>query len=113
MHYQNGRPVELGDFVVGTSHNSAGKIVFGVVLEQMPKQGPCNIRIARIELSNVTLAEEQERPCLRLIGAPNQWCLMAGNFDDYGDAAKFLKCEDGLRLSRAAKFGKWDSPYFI
>lgn len=113
MHYKNGRSVELGDFIVGVTHNSGGQIVFGVVLQQMPLQGDCNIRISRIELSDTDRASDQERGCLPFTSAPNNWCLMTGNFDDYGNAADFIKVEDGLRLSRAAELGKWDSPYMV
>lgn len=96
--------------MVGTSHNSKGCIVFGVVLEEMPRQGPCNIRIALIHLSTCKAAEEQEISYLPLRDGQ---AIVTCGFDDYGDADKFLKCEDGLRFAKAAEFGRWDCPYFV
>lgn len=111
MHYKNGRPVEIGDFVVGISHNSEGRIVFGVVLEVMPRQGPCNIRIARIERTSCKVADEREISHIRL--QDDAQSALVTDFDNYGDAAKFIKCEDGLRLASAALLGKWDSNYIV
>lgn len=110
MHYKNGRPVTNGDFVVGTSHNSNGRIVFGVVLEQMPQQGPCNIKIALVETDTRKSAEEREISYVPLGGGKDR-VLVTANFHDYGDAANFIKCEDGLRLAKAAFYGRWDCPY--
>ncbi len=101
-----------GDFVVGTSHNSNGRIVFGVVLEQMPMQGPCNIKIALVETSSRKSAEEREISYVPLRNNEDS-VLVTANFHDFGDAANFIKCEDGLRLSKAAKYGKWDCTYFV
>lgn len=112
MHYKNGRPVENGDFVVGVSHNSNGRIVFGIVLEQMPKQGPCNIRIALIDHTKRADAEQREISYVPL-GGTEERVLITANFHDYGDAANFIKCEDGLRLAKAEQFGKWNCRYSI
>lgn len=112
MHYKNGRPVELGDFVVGTSHNSDGLIVFGCVIEQMPQQGPCNIKIALIETTSRKSAQEREIAHLP-IGDSRDRVFVTANFHDYGDAANFIKCEDGLRLAKAAKYGAWNCQYSI
>ncbi len=112
MHYKNGRPVTIGDFVVGVSHNSNGRIVFGVVIEQMPQQGPCNLRISLIELTSCESAEQREISYVNL-NDDAQTALITANFHDYGDAVNFIKCEDGLRLAKAAHFGKWDCPYSI
>ncbi len=112
MHYKNGRPVTVGDFVVGTSHNSQGRIVFGLVLEQMPKQGPCNIKLVLIETDSRESATKREIPYIPLHDGENR-ALVTSNFHDYGDAANFIKCEDGLRFAKAAEYGKWDCRYSI
>jgi hypothetical protein len=112
MHYKNGRPVEIGDFVVGTSHNSGGRIVFGVVIEQMPLQGPCNIKLSLIETCSRKLAEKKEVSYVPLRDNLDR-VLVTANFDDFGDAANFIKCEDGLRLAKAAQYGAWNCSYFV
>jgi hypothetical protein len=45
MHYKNKREVKVGDWIVGPTHNSENKVVCGIVLELMPQQGPCNVRL--------------------------------------------------------------------
>lgn len=112
IRYKNGRPVEHGDFVVGVPHNSNGHIVLGVVLEQMPLQGPCNIRIGLVQLAARKDADTREISCVPLNDTADQ-ALVTASFHYYGDAANFIKCEDGLRLAKAAHFGKWDCPYSI
>jgi hypothetical protein len=47
MHYKNGRPAAIGDWVVGISHNSEHQTVCGYVVNLMPEQGTCNIKILR------------------------------------------------------------------
>lgn len=45
MRYKNGRAAKLGDLVVGTTHNSGGKLRLGTVRELIPEKGPCNVRL--------------------------------------------------------------------
>ena len=114
MHYKNGRPVEIGDFVVGVSHNSGQRVIVAVVKGMMPKQGPCNILLHEIVLTSSKIAREREHAFLDLhAGHPLDMAISVQPFEDYGDAQEFIKVEDGLRLAKAAKYGAWDCPYFL
>ncbi len=103
MHYKNGRPVAVGDWVVGISHNSQNETVCGYVIDIMPKQGPCNIKLLRWreeyyteEGNPVTVSIDKARP-----------------IEDYGDAKDFIRADDGLRMIHAiVGSGNWDGPYF-
>lgn len=105
MHYKNGREVNLGDWVVGISHNSENCTVCGYVIEMMPKQGPCNIKILRWRTEHFT---EEGTAVTVCVGAPNHRPIT-----DYGDAKEFIRVDDGLRMVAAVEgHGKWDGPYF-
>lgn len=102
MHYKNGRQVNTGDWVIGISHNSQNKPVVGVVMEMMPKQGPCNIRIHCWREEYYT---EEGHPMTTPLEQTK-------GYDDYGDAKEFILCADGLRMVKAVvQFGAWESPY--
>lgn len=105
MHYKNGREVNLGDWVVGISHNSENCTVCGYVIEMMPTQGPCNIKILRWRTEHFT---EEGNPVTVSIGDPHHHPIT-----DYGDAKSFIRVDDGLRMVTAIEgHGKWDGPYF-
>jgi hypothetical protein len=102
MHYKNGRRVTLGDWVVGKTHNSQGVIV-GIVIDMMPQQGPCNIKIHRWE-------GEQNYDA----GVPEPFipAQQTRGREDYGDANEFILAADGLRMvSAILGYGNWDGPY--
>ena len=84
------------------SHNSDNKPVCGLVVELMPKQGPCNIKIHRWEDETFTEQGEWRRiPAVESRGK-----------EDYGDAKEFITVEDGLRMVKAVvQWGNYDSPY--
>lgn len=103
MHYKNGRPVSIGHWVVGISHNSENKTVCGYVIEMMEKQGPCNIKILRWRDEHFT---EEGNPCTTPIDK-------ARPIEDYGDAREFIRVDDGLRMVTAmCGSGNWNAPYF-
>src|SRR6266496_4111705 len=91
MHYKNGRIVNIGDWVVGVSHNSRNKPICGLVMEIMPKQGPCNIRIHIWKDEHFA---EQGHP--RMIPA-----VESRGQDDYGDSKEFIRVDDGLKMVKA------------
>ncbi len=101
MHYKNGRPVNVGDWVVGKTHNSKD-VVVGIVLEMMPKQGPCNIKIHRWEEDlMIDDADTVRTPAHKTSGVV-----------DYADASEFILASDGLKMVKAViGFGNWDAPY--
>jgi hypothetical protein len=102
MHYKNGRPVALGDWVIGKSHNSHGGVICGIVQEMMPQQGPCNIRIHVWKAEYYT---EEGHP----VTVPPE---KSKGGDDYGDAKEFIRADDGLRMiSAIVGHGNWDGPY--
>jgi hypothetical protein len=102
VHYKNGRAATIGDWVVGPTHNSNGRARCGLVVEIMPDQGPCNIKIHLWEDEHFT---EEGHP--RMIKAVD-----SRGRDDYADAKECIKVEDGLRMVRAVvQWGDYRSPY--
>ncbi len=103
MHYMNGRPVKVGDWVVGRTHNSRGQCRVGIVQETMEKQGPCNVRL------HVWLDQHFHDD-----GCPDHHvpATESRGEDDYADAKSLIKAEDGYRMVDAIEdHGKWDGPY--
>lgn len=92
MHYKNGRKVEVGDWVVGVTHNSNHKPVCGIVVELMLEQGPCNIKIHRWE---------DEQGFNEGIPDPVIPAHETGGHPDYGDAKEFIRVDDGLKMIMA------------
>jgi hypothetical protein len=102
MHYKNGRQVMIGDWVVGVSHNSQNKPICGLVVELMPDQGTCNIKIHIWEDQHFT---EEGHPAM--IPATE-----SKGRDDYGNANEFIRVDDGLRMVLAVEgWGKYGAPY--
>lgn len=102
MHYKNGRKVTIGDWVVGVSHNSGHKPIVGIVIEMMPDQGTCNIKLHR--WSDESFLDAGTRVEVQ----PQNW----HGKPDFGDAKEFILCEDGLRMVNAVLgHGNWDGPY--
>lgn len=105
MHYKNGREAHIGDWVVGISHNSNNQTVCGYVIDLMPKQGTCNIKILRWRHEHYT---EEGNPVTIKIGEYGHRPI-----EDYGDAKEFIRVDDGLRMVHAVYgSGNWDSPFF-
>lgn len=104
MHYLNGRLVSLGDWVVGPTHNSDNRIVCGLVVELMPKQGSCNVKLHAWKDEHFM---EEGEPCtIRAVSS--------SGYDDYADCKRLIKVEDGLRMVKAVvQFGTHDSSYLI
>ena len=103
MHYKNGRRVNLGDWVVGRTHNSKGEAVCGIVIEIMPDRGNCNIKIH-------SWRDDQDYN----EGVPEELVPAheSRGFVDYGDAKEFVRVDDGLRMiSAVLDHGNWDGPY--
>lgn len=100
MHYKNGRPVSIGDWVVGKTHNSNGEIRVGIVKETMPLQGPCNVKL-HIWLSDYHHDDgglNENIPAYNTKGK-----------DDYADCAELVKCSDGLTMiSAILEHGNWN-----
>jgi hypothetical protein len=102
MHYKNGRAVSIGDWVVGISHNSEHKPVCGIVVETMPLQGACNIKIHVWRDEHFT--EGGEACCIPATESRGKI--------EYGDAKQFILASDGLRMvSAILGHGNWDGPY--
>jgi hypothetical protein len=102
MHYKNGREARVGDWVFGISHNSDNKPICGLVVELMPKQGSCNIKI---HLWRDEYFTEEGHPRTTL-------SVDSRGIDDYGDSKEFIAVEDGLRMVKAVVgHGNWNAPY--
>ena len=103
MHYKNGRPVTIGDWVVGKTHNSNGQVRVGIVKETMPLQGPCNVKL-HVWLSDY-LHDDGGQNEHR---APHE----TRGQDDYADCAELIKCSDGLAMvSAVVEHGSWNGKY--
>lgn len=105
MHYKNKRPVGVGDWAVGISHNSHGKPIVGIVLDMMPNQGNCNLKL------HVWKEEVMDD------GGHGETVIIPAHQTrgtiDYGDAKEFIRVDDGLRMVNAVVgSGNWDGPYF-
>jgi hypothetical protein len=104
MHYMNDRIVNVGDWVVGISHNSEGKPVCGIVMELMPKQGPCNIRI---HIWKDEFFTEEGHP--RTIKAHE-----SKGENDFGDSREFVTVADAFRMLKAVtRWGDYRAPYSV
>lgn len=112
MHYMNGRNVTIGDWVVGKTHNGEGAMV-GVVIQTMPQQGPCNVRLKvfpNYGFSEYHRDDDSDGIIIPMEGKPPYKLSCR---DDYADCAELLRVDDGLRLANAAKLGHWQSNYCI
>jgi hypothetical protein len=111
MHYKNGRPVAVGDWVVGKTHNSQQRLVIGIVRELMPQQGTCNVRLECWDRHNMVPHEERpESPDTIMMGSGGH---LAAPRPDYADAAELITVADGYRMVAAvSSCGLWDAPYF-
>lgn len=102
MHYKNGREAKVGDWAVGPTHNSGNEPRVGRVLELMPLQGPCNVKLHIWRDRHYT--EE---------GAPvHVPAHKTEGETDFADAKELVLCADGYRMLSAIEgHGKWDGPY--
>jgi len=102
MHYKNGREAKVGDWVVGPTHNSNNSIRIGYVIELMPKQGPCNVKMLYWESERIH--EDGGGHTIPITEAIPKV--------DYADAAELILCADGHRMVSAIEgHGKWNGPY--
>ncbi len=94
MHYKNGRPAQVGDWVVGKTHNSNGHLVIGIVRELMPKQGPCNVRLQCWNRRNMTPVEKYNPDVSEATIAMSNGGYIARPIGDYADAKEddFCNC---------------------
>jgi hypothetical protein len=123
VHYRNGRQAQLGDVVVGTTHNSNGSLRIGRVLEFMPQQGPCNVRLLVIGTAMdqaVGLHEDFEplrfvggqviRATTHRVGEPPHALEIA---EDFAECGQLVTVADAYKaLNAIERYAKHDSPYF-
>lgn len=104
MHYKNGRPVTVGDWVVGPTHNSKNALCVAYVTGIMPEQGPCNIKLFIWSSEYCDDGDGGTPFTIPIEKAPPKI--------DYGDAKEFITCADGRRMVSAIwGHGRWDGPY--
>ncbi len=123
MHYKNGREAKVGDLVVGVTHNSERKLRVGKVLELMPKQGPCNVRLLAIGTATGLMVGSQNdieatrfnggqilRATIRREGEPPH-ALEIG--EDFADCKELFTVSDAFKAANAIhSYALPDSPYF-
>jgi len=116
MHYKNNRLVTIGDWVVGKTHNSDHKIIVGIVLETMPKQGTCNVRLhvfRSFDFREKKPTDDGHGEVVAVGGAADQKSFWLEGRSDYADAAELIHVMDGFRMVEAViGSGNWDAPYF-
>lgn len=102
MHYKNGRPAKVGDWVIGKTHNSGEHLRVCFVKELMPANGQCNVKL-HVWLgspSDYCGGYQPPKPRYELIGQ-----------DDYAYTANLIHVVDGYRLAViCAEAWQWDSP---
>src|ERR1044071_8397305 len=101
MPYINGRPVTLGDWFIGPSHNSENKLAIGVVVQMMPKQGPCNVRLITFPSWGFGVRDSQdESDCITTYSGDGK-TLKVEYREDYADAKELVHVMDGFRMVTA------------
>lgn len=114
MHYKNGRSVTVGDWVIGPTHNSEGKVVIGIVVEEMPKQGPCNVRLHSWKSFNLRPIEHTDdyRIALHFQQQGKPMALDTGSAD-YADAKELVHVIDAYNmLAAVTDHGDWKTGNF-
>lgn len=122
MHYKNKAEAKIGHVVIGKTHNSNGKLRMGKILELMPQQGPCNVKLAIISFAPQAAPKEHDEPWFnRFVGS--EMLTTRNLFDnekltlevavDYADVREILPCSDCFRMLNAIlQYGDWDSSFF-
>lgn len=110
MHYKNGREIKVDEIVIGPTHNSEGHLRVGVVLELMPAQGPCNVKLMVLGAWSL-LASGQAM--LQTTGHYDGKPLTLKTGIDYADAKDLFRVDDCYKMLDAVlDHGGWNSPYF-
>ncbi len=119
MHYKNGKESKLGDLVVGPTHNSDHKLRIGRVLELMPKQGPCNLRLMVIGTpTGLMVGQEKDIEATRFHGGKIIRTMTVHNFglevaEDFADCKDLVTVLDAYKaLNAIESYSRYDSPYF-
>lgn len=123
MHYKNGRESKLGDLVIGITHNSDHKLRIGRVLELMPKQGPCNVRLLVVGMATgLMVGSQKDIEATRFFGgqilratryAEGQPPLALEIAEDYADCKELVTVIDAYKaLTAIENYSRYDSPYF-
>lgn len=122
MHYKNGRPASVGDIVIGPTHNSEQKLRIGEVIELMPKQGPCNVRLSIIgRTTGIMVGAHNDIEANRFFGGRVLTGPLRGDklptsievAEDFADSKKLMTVVDAYRaLDAIHSYALHDSPYF-
>ena len=100
MHYKNKKQAQVGDWVIGPTHNSQQKLVVGIVVELTPLQGDCNVKLA--------VFGDAECP----YGLVPKGDPYKNIFTDYADAKNLVPIVDAYRLVEAVyEHGLHESSY--
>jgi hypothetical protein len=115
MHYKNGRAASIGDWVIGPTHNSEGKILVGKVLELMPQQGPCNVRLHAYYWFGFRPTQPNDDMHGELVhvkrGDKPEAYWLEGR-QDFADAAALVPAADAFQmLSAVVEHGAWNGRF--
>lgn len=107
--------MKLDDVVIGRTHNSNNGVRIGIVLELIPAQGPCNVKImllgSWVQLLSGAMMLKADRSIAGKDGKPETLTLRTGI--DYADTKELLRVKDCYRMLEAVlKYGVFDCPYF-
>jgi len=119
MHYKNGRKANAGDVVVGVTHNSEGLLRIGYVLELMPQQGPCNVKLLVVgKGTDHMIGAEKDVPCHRFYNGDILKGIRLSQYlmeiaEDYADCVELVTVTDAYKALKAIEqYSRYDSPYF-
>ena len=109
--------------MIGETHNSNGQLRLGRVLELMPKQGPCNVRLLVIGTATGLMVGSQNdiearrfvggeilRATIHRVGEVPAALEIA---EDFADSKELVTVSDAFRAANAIhSYALPDSPYF-
>lgn len=99
MHYKNGRIVAVGDWAVGPTHNTEGKIIIGLVTKIIKGQGNCSVRLQVFPAYELMkYSHEDERDTISVSIGDEETNYKLGSRTDFADAAKLVHVQDGYDM---------------
>lgn len=122
MHYKNKVEAKFGHVVIGQTHNSKGAIRLGKIIELMPQQGPCNVKLLVFGFNPIQRpVSDDDRWMLKFYGSEILTTVRQLEGEnrsievavDYADVSELLRVEDCFRmLNSILRYGEAEAPYF-
>lgn len=106
MHYKNGRPATIGDWVFGPTFN-LDHCTVGIVVELMEKQGDCNVRLYVFPSFSTLFADDREDRGLRLRVGKDKSDRGLDCKEEWADAKKLVLIQDAFNSLVCASAAHW------